>query len=297
MAETTTWRLAFIVPGRLVAPFEDALGEAPDAVLTSPLAPAAFWRLEALFQIKPELDFWRQRLDRVAAAEGLAPLALELAPLPERDWVAASLEGLAPVRAGRIVVHGRHDARDLPPGVVGLEIEAGRAFGTGQHETTLGCLLALDCLRRRRSPRRILDLGCGSGVLALAAARLWPCRVIASDIDPQAVRSARANAKTNGLGARVEVVRAEGLCHPRLRAAAPYDLIVANILARPLARLAKDLARVAAPGGVVVLSGLLTKQERQVLQSYRSLGFVLARRLSRGDWPTLILRRGRTRVL
>ncbi len=297
MTETTTWRLGFTVPRHLVPAFEEALGEAPDAILATPLAPGAFWRLEALFQLEPELGFWRRRLDRVAAAEGLAPLALDLAALPERDWVAASLRGLAPVRAGRILIHGRHDAGAVPPGVYGLEIEAGRAFGTGQHETTLGCLLALDYLRRRRSYRRILDLGCGSGVLALAAARLWPCRVIASDIDPQAVRSARANAKTNGLGARVEVVRAEGLRHPRLRAVAPYDLIMANILARPLARLAKDLARVAAPGAVVVLSGLLTKQERQVLQPYRSLGFVLARRLSRGDWPTLVLRRGRTRVL
>lgn len=286
-----TWRLAFAVPAHLLAPFEDALCEAAEAVLTNEIPPGRLWRVEALFPAAPDAEFWRWRIAEIAAAEGLAPPALEVTPLPEVDWVAESLKALPPVRVGRLFVHGSHDAHRVPPGALAIRIEAGRAFGTGQHETTLGCLMALDMLARRTRFRRIVDLGAGSGILSLAAARLWRVPVVASDVDEEAVRTARANARMNGLAAWTRFVQAAGLTHPALRAGAPYDLIVANILAGPLIGLAGAIKGVTKSGAVVVLSGILTRQERQVLAPYRSLGFVLCRRIRLGEWPTLILRR------
>jgi len=286
-----TWRLAFVVPAHLLAPFENALAEAADAILTNELPLVGLWRIEALFPAASDRDYWRQRIAAIAAAEGLAAPALEVAPLPDVDWVAESLKALPPVRVGRLFVHGSHDAGRIPAGARAIRIEAGRAFGTGQHETTRGCLIALDQLARRRRFRRIVDLGSGSGILALAAASLWRVPVIGGDVDEEAVRTARANARANGLSAWTQFVRAAGLAHPWLRAGAPYDLALANILAGPLITLAKAVRGATAPGSVLVLSGLLARQERQVLAPYRSLGFVLCRRVRLGEWPTLILLR------
>lgn len=295
VAEARTWRLALVVPRHLLPPFEDALAEAAEALLSTEIPPGELWRLEAHFQAPPDRADWAARLGRIAAAEGLPPPDLEIAELPDVDWVAKSLEDLPPVRAGRIFVHGSHDRDHVPAGVHALEIEAGRAFGTGQHETSLGCLLALDRLARRHRFRRIVDLGSGSGLLSLAAARLWRVPVLGGDIDAEAVRTARANARANGLGQLTRFVEADGLAHPLLRRRAPYDLVLANILAGPLVDLARDIRRLTSNGSFVVLSGLLARQERRVLSPYRSLGFVLRRRIRLGDWPTLILRRGRGR--
>jgi ribosomal protein L11 methyltransferase len=212
------------------------------------------------------------------------------------DWVQASLQGLTPVEAGRFVVHGAHDRGRVPPNRIGIEIEAALAFGTGHHGTTRGCLMALDRLAKRRPngsgwSARVLDLGTGSGVLAIAAARALRQPVLASDNDARAVRAARANARLNRTGALVEVIRADGVAARLFRARAPFDLIFANILLKPLKRMATPMARLTASNGCVVLSGLLAAQASAALAAYRVHGLVLEHRIHLEGWVTLVLRR------
>ncbi len=214
------------------------------------------------------------------------------------DWVKASLQRLTPVEAGRFIVHGAHDRERVPPNRIGIEIEAALAFGTGHHGTTRGCLLALDRLAKLRpngngAKARVLDLGTGSGVLAIAAARALRGPVLASDNDERAVRAARANARFNRAGAAVEVIRADGFRASRFRARAPFDLVFANILLAPLKRLAVPMAPLLGSRGRVVLSGLLAAQANAALAAYRSHGLVLEQRIRLEGWVTLVLRRRR----
>ena len=215
-----------------------------------------------------------------------------ISEIGDRDWVAEVRRDLTPVRAGRFLVHGSHD-RDAARGVAyALEIEAAMAFGTGHHGTTRGCLNALDRLATIGfSPRRIADIGCGTGVLAMAAAAYWRRPVVASDIDPVAVATARANFRANGLTGRALLVRAAGFRHPALREAGPYELVFANILANPLKRLAPSMAAATAQGGVVVLSGVLNEQCAGVERMYLCQGFSRLWISRDGEWSTLVLRR------
>ncbi|MGB9142315.1 MAG: 50S ribosomal protein L11 methyltransferase [Aestuariivirga sp.] len=208
--------------------------------------------------------------------------------LPDRDWVKHSLEGLAPVIAGRFFLHGSHDRETRRHGGVPLEIDAGTAFGTGHHGTTSGCLLALDAILKRRKPQRILDLGCGTGVLAIAAAQATKRKTLATDIDPEAVRVTQANAALNGVAPLLRTVTAPGLKHTRIANDAPYDLIFANILARPLISLAQGLTSILAPGGMLILSGLTRDQIRWVSAAYRNRGLVTGQTLLLGNWATLV---------
>ena len=219
--------------------------------------------------------------------------ALRIEPIAPRNWVAEaeSLRGL--VRAGRFLVHGRHDRGKVPAGRFTLEIDAGLAFGTAHHATTRGCLIALDRLLKHRRPRRVLDIGTGTGILAIAAAKVLGGPVIASDMDPVAVAVAAENASRNAARSRVLVVKAEGLAHPALRHA-KADLLFANLLLRPLLELAPAFARTLRPGGMCVLSGILDPQGRQVEARFRALGFSLDSRILLGGWTTLLLRRGST---
>jgi ribosomal protein L11 methyltransferase len=230
----------------------------------------------------------------VAAAAGAdAARDMTVETVAETDWVAASLAGLAPVAAGRFVVHGAHDSRRVPANRIGIEIEAALAFGTGHHGTTRGCLLALDALAKgRRRPARILDLGTGTGILAIAAARVLRHRVLASDIDARAVATARGNARLNRTGGLVEIVRASGLTSRRFRERAPFDLVLANILLGPLLRMARPIAGLLAPRAQLVLSGLLLAHANAALAAYRAQGLALERRLVIDEWVTLVLRRG-----
>src|SRR5271168_3906238 len=215
-----------------------------------------------------------------------AALQVVSQPLADADWLAMALSGLPPVRAGRFFVFGAHDRGRIPANAVGLRIEAGAAFGTGHHGTTTGCLLAYDAALKSRRFGKVLDVGTGTGVLAIAAARTGSRRAVGTDIDAVSVRIARENARLNR--ARARFVRADGLAHRRVAEAAPYDLVFANILARPLVRLAPGIRRALKPAGIVVLSGLLRSQQRFVLAAYRSRGFLLRRRILRDAWATLL---------
>jgi ribosomal protein L11 methyltransferase len=242
------------------------------------------------FRDSPDASALRDLVAAAAGEEVAEQLVFET--IAKIDWVAASLAGLAPVEAGRFIVHGAHDRHRVPPNRIGIEIEAALAFGTGHHGTTRGCLLALDRLLKAHRPRRILDIGTGTGVLAIAAARALRRPVLASDIDARSVTAARANARGNRSGGLVEIHRAAGIGHGRFRQRAPFDLILANILLAPLQRLARPIARVLAPRGCVVLSGLLPIHANAALAAYRLQGLTLERRIILEDWATLVLRRG-----
>jgi len=246
------------------------------------------WSVEVYFAEAPDEDEIRGLIEAVSDAETAA--RAEFAEIAKEDWVLKSLAGLEPVRAGRVVVHGSHDRERLKSNDIGVEIEAALAFGTGHHGTTLGCLRALDRITKRRRPRHVLDVGTGTGVLAIAAAKLLRQKVACGDIDPVAVETARANAIANGAVAFVRPVVAVGLRHAEL--AGRYDLIFANILAKPLRLLAPAIARAAAPGAELVLSGLLLRDVPGVLSAYRAQGFALAEQKNIDGWATLALRRG-----
>ena len=247
------------------------------------------WTVEAYFGQAP--DEARIR-DLVASVAGQAVAAeLRFARIEARDWVAASLEGLRCVRAGRFLLHGGHDRAARRPNDIAIEIEAALAFGTGHHGSTRGCLLALDRLAKRKRPMALLDVGTGSGVLAIAAAKVFRRPVQAGDIDPVAVAAARANARLNGVASLVRPVVARGLRHPALQSAAPYDLVFANILARPLRKLAPAIGDLLAADGEIILSGLLGCDVAGVVSAYRDQGLALVWRLDIDGWATLMMRR------
>ena len=247
--------------------------------------------VQALYAELPHTETLQHRIAPLIDALQISMPQITLSPLEDMDWVAQSLAGLPPILAGRFFIAGAHGLEKAPRAAIRLHVEAGQAFGTGHHETTFGCLLALDTLARRRRFTRVLDLGCGTGVLGMAAAKLWRRKVIASDIDPIAVHVTRENAARNGLAAFMRPATAAGFAHPAIAAAAPYDLVLANILARPLMRLATPMARRVIPGGYVILSGLLRTQEAAVRSAYRTQGLFLERRFLRNEWSTLLLRK------
>jgi ribosomal protein L11 methyltransferase len=224
------------------------------------------------------------------AQGGAAAHALTIEPVAAADWVAQSLSGLKPVRAGRFLVHGAHDRARVRVNDIGIEIEAALAFGTGHHGTTRGCLLALDELAKRRRFRKVLDIGTGSGVLVIAAARALHGRIVASDIDRVAVDAAKSNVRLNRAAPAITLLRAVGTRARTITSNAPYDLIFANILLAPLLRLAVPLRRLAAPGARVVLSGLLPAHANAALSAYRAQGLVLEKRIPLDGWMTLVLR-------
>jgi ribosomal protein L11 methyltransferase len=271
----------------------DAIAErfaAADIAVSLSDAGAGRWRVAIHFRASPDEAAVRAA---VAAAAGPKLAAvLRFRRLPATDWVRESLACLAPVAAGRFVVHGAHDRARIPVNRIGIEIEAALAFGSGHHGTTRGCLVALDRICKSRSPRhhapRILDVGTGSGVLAIAAARALHGRVLATDIDPNAVGIARGNARRNGAGAMIEVIKADGV-GGGVRNRAPFDLIFANILLGPLLRIAAPLRRLIAAGGRIVLSGLLPAQANAAIAAYRPLA--LERRIALEGWTTLVFSR------
>ena len=292
-SEPTTWRLAVAVPAPHVALFEAALDSLGGALVSAADPDAAGQLLlESYLSERPDGAAVAGRLAAAAAAAGCAPPEPYIEALVARDWVQESQDAQAPLHTNRFWIHGSHYDGPPPAGLSPLLVEASLAFGTGRHETTLGCLLAMEDLVKRHRPRAILDMGCGSGILGLAAAELWPvARVLGIDNDPVAIAVARRHAGLNRLSRRVTFVCAEGYRPAALRGQGCFDLVLANILARPLAAMARDLKRALAPGGLAVLSGLLSSQERQVLAPHEALGLRLVRRQRLAEWAVLTLRR------
>jgi ribosomal protein L11 methyltransferase len=268
-----------------------ALGTACAAVSAFEATPGGEWHVEGFAAEPPRRGALEAALALAWLPRAGEPPELAIERVPARDWLAANAASFPPLSAGRYFIFGSHHRGPVPPARIGLLIDAATAFGTGEHATTRGCLLALDALARRGPRRRVLDMGTGTGILAIAAARTWRRRVVARDIDAEAVRVAARNAAANGVAALVEVRRADGYRERGLRLAGRFDLVCANILARPLARMAPDLKRALAPGGIAVLSGLLARQEAFVLAAHRPQRLALVRRIALEGWHTLILQR------
>lgn len=308
-AATVVARLS--TDGKRARQIGDLLAESFDAEEVAASAfeqPGGRWSLALHFRRHPDETAVRALIASTAGKAAADALVFET--LAATDWVRKSLEGLTPVEAGRFVVHGAHHRASVRANQIGIQIEAALAFGTGHHGTTRGCLLALDALVRARSRTRkargspalrrrrernagVLDIGTGTGVLAIAAARALRRPVLASDIDPRAIAIARDNTRVNRVRAAVELIHADGLGAARFRCRAPYDLVFANILLEPLTQLATPIARLVAPNGHVVLSGLLTAQTGAAVASYRARGLVLVRRIRLEGWATLVLSRVR----
>ncbi|MGI3212233.1 50S ribosomal protein L11 methyltransferase [Roseovarius tibetensis] len=272
----------------------EALAEALEGLAPEPTGVGAFemedgsnlWEIGAYFEGPPD----EAGLALLATIHGARPFTVS--ELPETDWVSKVQRDLSPVEAGRFFVYGSHDADKVPQTCEPLLIEASMAFGTGHHGTTLGCLRALDRLAASGfRGKAVLDLGCGTAVLAMAAARIWPGVMLASDIDAVAVEVAQTNVAANDLTGRVRCLEATGLDHPDLRAAAPFDLIFANILKGPLIALAPDIAESLQDKGKVILSGLLNEQADEVIAVYSQSGTTLEHRDEIGDWTTLVMSR------
>ncbi|MCK8483184.1 50S ribosomal protein L11 methyltransferase [Aliiroseovarius sp. S2029] len=284
-----TWTALTTLKGQDAA---EALGVAMEALTPEPTGVGVFevedgsgiWEVGGYFTEEPD-------------AAGLALLSamhnardFTVSQLPEVDWVAHVRRELSPVEAGRFFVHGSHDADQVPDGKIALLIEAAMAFGTGHHGTTLGCLKALDRLVEKGFVgKNVVDIGCGTAVLAMAAARVWPNPVLASDIDQVAVDVAKANVAANNLEERVNCVEAAGFNAPALQEASPFDLVFANILKGPLIGLAPDMAKHLSTKGYAILSGILNPQADEVISVYIQNGFNLVDRTEIVDWTTLVL--------
>jgi ribosomal protein L11 methyltransferase len=259
------------------------------AAITAFEGPGGRWDITVHFAEAPDQASIRNLVGIAAGDEVAQDIAFDT--VEAKDWVKATLEELVPVRAGRFIVHGHHDRSRVPPNKLGIEIEAALAFGTGHHGTTRGCLLLLDSMLKAYRPRRVLDLGTGTGVLAIAAAKAQHRRVLASDIDPLSVRVARDNARLNGTGDLVDTIRATGFSAPQFAHRGPFDLVLANILANPLRQMATPMAKHLAPSALIVLSGLLPHQARSVIAAYRARGLVLVRQIRIEGWSSLLLRK------
>ncbi|MBR1287678.1 50S ribosomal protein L11 methyltransferase [Bradyrhizobium sp. AUGA SZCCT0177] len=258
------------------------------AAITAFEGPGGRWDVSMHFAVAPDQALVRELVTNAAGADIAKNIAFDT--VEAKDWVKATLEDLVPVPAGRFVVHGHHDRARVPSNKIGIEIEAALAFGTGHHGTTRGCLLLLDHVLKAHRPRRVLDLGTGTGVLAIAAAKALQENVLASDIDPLSVRVAQENARLNVSGHLVQAIPATGFSAPQFAQAGPFDLVLANILANPLRQLATPMARHLAPSALVILSGLLTPQAASVIAAYRARGLVPVRHLRIEGWSSLLLR-------
>lgn len=297
---TTSWRATLACTRAEAERLKDDIGpfalmDNPPAIITSEPDPHRpdEWRLDAYFDARPAKALLQQLAGLVGGNR-----APKVEALPDEDWVTLSQAGLEPITEGRFHVHASHHADSAPPDAFSFTIDAGRAFGTGQHATTAGCLAMLDRLAALGLGfRNIMDMGTGTGVLAFAAARAFRGRTLATDIDPVSIEVARANAALNAVArgrgpGEVEFAVADGTRHRRIRERAPYDLIIANILAKPLITLAPDIAPLLKAGGSLILAGLLDHQTDAVAEAYRRHGCRLVDRVQRAEWPTLRLRKG-----
>ncbi len=287
------WLIELVVPAAALPVFQGVLDGHAEAVSMFEARPdGSIWRIAGYAEAEPD----RGAIEAAAAvAAGAAQIgfpAIRIEALADRDWLAENAKDFKPVNAGRFHIHPTDRPARAGKGRTAIALDAGPAFGSGTHETTRGCLIALDRLagRKRFRPQRLLDLGCGSGILAIAMAKLWDLPVAAVDNDPVAVETATENADRNGVGALVRARKGDALKPATLARGGPFDLIAANIVANPLIAIAEPIAQALAPGGFVILSGLLRDQERDVRAAYRTAGLTPAGSVRLGEWPTLILR-------
>ena len=267
----------------------DAVSERDDLALTASAhenEETGEWVFEATCDSPPDLEAYAALARDVLGGD----VSFSVEPIdPEVNWVAKSLEGLAPVIAGGFYVYGSHETGIIPEGLTPMKIDAAQAFGTGHHETTTGCLEAIETLLAERTPARMIDIGTGTGVLAIALAKRLEAVILATDIDPIAVTTTIDNAVENAVGDQIDAIEATGLDHPEIAARAPYDLVVANILAGPLVELAPGVGAITQLGGTAILSGILNTQADGVIAAYEAAGFALKDHLKRKDWTTLVL--------
>jgi ribosomal protein L11 methyltransferase len=268
----------------LTESFEE--GQAAIAAFESP---EGRWDVTVHFADPPDEASIRELVS--LASDDTVAASIVFDSIEAKDWVKESLKGLVPVRAGRFIVHGQHDRDQVRPNQLGIEIEAALAFGTGHHGTTRGCLIYLDYVLRAKAPKRMLDLGTGTGVLAIAAAKATKRRVLATDIDPMSVKVARENMRLNGVGNLVDTVCATGFSSPAFGDRAPFDLILANILANPLRAMSTDMSRHLTRNGMVILSGLLPHQAMSVIAAYRARGLLLRKHQIVEGWSSLLMQR------
>jgi ribosomal protein L11 methyltransferase len=294
MASPFLWRVSFAARidtaerfAAAIEPFCFATGWFED---TQPANRAA-WRVEGFSASAPDRRALTAATAAAAVALGVEVPSLTIEPVPASDWITENQDAFPPLRLGRYFIHGSHIRHSGPAGCIPLRIDAGGAFGSGEHASTAGCLLALDRLARHRRFQNALDLGCGSGILALAIAKTWRAKVVATDTDPDAAVVSRANTRANGLASLVRTIVGNGYNAPAVWAARPFDLIVANIFARPLVRLAGALAHHLASGGIAILSGFIDNDSAWVAAAHRAFGLGLVQRFSLGGWTTLVLRR------
>ncbi|WP_374309364.1 50S ribosomal protein L11 methyltransferase [Dongia sp.] len=269
------WRLAL----------EEALEPFGEALVSFETDGGKGWHMEVIGQAKPNAAAVK------AALKPFGKLAATIGPVPDKDWLAESRKGLAPLKMGPFFIHGEHDRGKAPGKTIPLEIDAGMAFGTGRHETTSGCVKALLKLSKTMKVKKALDVGTGTGILAFAAHHLFHVPILAGDNDKDAVRVARENAAINGLKKQIRIVTSDGYRAKAIRDGGPYDLVTANILANPLISLAPDLARNLARNGRAILSGLLKTQEKDVLAAHQAVGLELDFRIRQNDWSVLVLKR------
>lgn len=288
------WRLTLFGDAISQAGYVQALEEEAGAITAFETSPNGPWKIEAFFEDKPDLGRLAPRVFAVAKELGRGVPSLDVEEIAERDWLAENQASFPPLRIGRFFVHGSHVTEAPPAGAWRVALDASIAFGSGEHATTKGCLAAIEALAKKRRLGRVLDIGTGSGILTIAALRARARRALASDIDPPSVMLARENARVNGVASRAKIVAAAGLAK-LAPTRARFDLVLANILARPLTQLATAISRAVAPGGYVVLSGLLAEQEMWVLRAYRQRGLVFVGRASAGPdalgWRTLVFQR------
>jgi len=284
------WQIRVFVPSQSVAAIEEAFGDLALAILSFEIDEVTSrWGVDIISDVPPENMELPVRLALVSGLLGIPTPPCELKVLEPRDWLREVERSFPPLHVGRFYVYGSHVATPPPKGKIALKVNAGAAFGSGEHATTSGCLLALGMLAKYRCFRRPLDMGCGSGILALAMAKLWHVPILGVDVDPVSVSVSRENARLNEIHSLVHFDTGDGYRAKQVRESGPFDLIVANILARPLMRMAPSLSRHLSSGGIAVLSGLLDYQERMVLSAHRARGLYLLKRITQGNWNTLVI--------
>lgn len=286
-----SWQIRIWLAREHVEPVEEAFGDIAATIASFELdETSAAWQTDIITLTLPEDADIKARLAFVSGMLGISTPRFEIQPLEKKDWQKEVERGFPPLDIGRFFIHGSHVTTPVPLGKIGITVNAGAAFGSGEHATTSGCLLALTTLARSRRFTKPLDMGCGSGILALAMASLWKCKTLGTDIDPVSVSTARENAMINRLHTLTHFEAGDGYNLRSVRANGPYDIITANILAKPLSKMAPQLAAALAPGGVAVLSGLLASQERYVLAAHRAQHLSLHMRVCRAGWNTLVVR-------